>query len=162
MKERRPLIHDGGRLLTFLVKRLSIPRESWTHTYFFDGNKTIIPTVKWKRRDYLMPHLDNLVEFINLNQPCVVVGMGKLCAEAMIGKSILKKAAGTYWDSKTVLKQKAKLYKVWISHTTDAALYNPELAVGITRIIWRAAMEAGIETKIDYSLTFPDFWYGYQ
>jgi hypothetical protein len=153
-RNRQPLCHDGGKLLIWLVKRLSIPRESWVHTYCFFGQKKQLPTKKLERRKLLVPSIEDLKKFIEVHQPCVVVGMGQLACECFTGASLLKKKAGTSWDSRLMDD------KVWISQSTDAALFDPQLAVPISRVLGKAAMQAGINIKLNTDLTMFD-WSNY-
>jgi hypothetical protein len=157
IKEKRQLVDDRGKLLIFLIKRLSIPRHAWVHTYCYDGNNPkSIPTQKWKRKTFLAPYIEKLLDFISLNSPCTIVGMGKLAMECMLGDSLLKKKAGTYWRP-NIPFTKLGVERVWITRSPDAALFNPELAVSLSRCIGKAALEANIDIKIDYTLPMFDF-----
>jgi hypothetical protein len=82
--------------------------------------------------------------------------MGKLSMECLLGASLLNRKAGTCWTPNLSFTR-AGVNKVWITNSTDAALYNPVMAVGISRILVRAAVEADLEPKIDYTLTMFDF-----
>jgi hypothetical protein len=127
-------------LLTFLLRRHSINREDWVHTYCFSGTKESLPGRKKDRLQEILPDLRKAEEFIRLNQPCVVVGFGSLPCEFLTGAGVLSTKAGTWWDTK-------KFGRVWITHSPEAALYKPDLVVQISRTIRRAAEQAGIETK---------------
>jgi hypothetical protein len=155
-KNRQLLCHDGGKLLIWLVKRLSIPREVWNHTYCFTGQKKQLPTKKKDRVEFLDSHMRKLKEVIRVNSPCVVVGSGKITCECLTGSSVLKRRAGTRWKTNLTFSR-AGVKKVWIMHNTDAALYDPDLIVSMTRVLWKAATEAGIPTQIDYDLKMFDF-----
>lgn len=157
-KEKRDLCHEGGKLLTWLIKRLSISREDWTHTYCFSGaNKSQIPTIKQERLDYLKPHKDRLINTIRMNAPCVVIGMGKLSSEILTGGSLLKKKVNTYWHPNIIALRGLGVYSVWITYSPDAALYNPEVLVGMSYVFCEAAKEAGIIVKFDYTLQMFNF-----
>lgn len=97
-----------------------------------------------------------MLDFIQLNEPCVVVGMGKLSMECLLGASLLNRKAGTCWTPNLAFTRLG-IEKVWITNSTDAALFNPVMAVSISRILVKAAEEADIEPKIDYSLPMFDF-----
>lgn len=158
MKEHRALCHDGGRLLVWLTRRLTIPREDWLHTYCFSGaNKSQIPTIKKDRKEYLEPHIERLLETIKMNSPCVVIGMGKLSSEILAGGSLLKKKVDTYWEPNIMALRGLGVLKVWITYGPDAALYNPELLVGMSYVFCEAAKEANITIKFDYTLPMFDF-----
>jgi uracil-DNA glycosylase family 4 len=158
VREGRPLCHDGGKLLTFTVRRLSIGREDWVHTYCYDGLNPI-PTKKFERRDFLAGHIASLLDFLRINQPCVVVGLGKLTTECLIGVSLISKRVGTYWRP-TIPYARIGVKKVWIAYNPDAALYDPLLYVDISRVIGLAAIEANIPIKIDHTLPMFD-WTNY-
>lgn len=160
IKERRALIHDGGQLLTWMIRRLSIPRDRWVHTYCYEGNKKSIPSKLWKRKGFLDPHVDALLDFATKNSPCSVVAMGKFSTEVLIGGSLLKRKVGAEWDTRPKFR-KIGIEKAWVTYMPDAALYSPDLVVDITRMLMCAAHEAHIKTKIDYSLPVFRNWYKY-
>lgn len=137
---------------------MGIAREDWVHTYCFSGaNKKQIPTIKEERKAYLAEHKERLVNTIQMNTPCVVIGMGKLSSEVLVGGTLLKKTVNTYWHPDIIAFRKLGIYKVWITYGPDAALYNPELLVGMSYVVGEAALEAGITVKFDYTLKCFDF-----
>lgn len=137
---------------------MGIPREDWVHTYCFSGaNKKQIPTIKQERLAYLEPHKERLVDTIRMNIPCVVIGMGKLSSEILAGGSLLKKKVNTYWNPNIVAFWKLGIEKVWITYSPDAALYSPDLVVGMSYVFGEAAIEANIPVKFDYTLPMFDF-----
>lgn len=158
VKDHRPLSHDGGKLLVWLIKRLSIPREEWIHTYLFGGaNKKSIPTVKQLRKEFLAPHVERLLDTIKMNSPCVVIGMGKLSSEILAGGSLLKKKVNTHWEPNIMILRRLGINRVWITYGPDAALYDPGLLVGMSYVFFEAAKEANITIKFDYTLPMFDF-----
>ena len=126
-------------LLTFLLRRHSINREDSVDAFCFLGTQESLPGRKKNRLREIFPDLSKADEFIRLNQPCVVVGFGRL-PEFLTGASVLSTKAGTWWDTK-------KFGRVWITHSPEAALYKPDLVVQISRVIKFAAGQAEIETK---------------
>jgi hypothetical protein len=86
--------------------------------------------------------------------PSGVVGMGTLASECLTGYSILKKRAGSYWETLPQFRQ-AGIHKVWITHPSSECLLKPDLFVDITRTIGHAAMEISLPIKIDYTLMVP-------
>lgn len=149
-KLREPLSHEGGKLLRMLISRLSIERKDWVHTYCFSGDKAMLPKQKKKRLDALSLDRRKLHLFIDVNQPCVVVGLGRLACEILTGASLINSKAGTCW---TV----PKLGRVWICYGPDAALYDPGMAVEIYGILAKAAEAAGIETKFNREVAMFDW-----
>jgi hypothetical protein len=125
----------------------------------YPGQKKTIPTKAYLRRDFLAPYIDELTEFIRVNQPCVVIGMGKLAGEILVGPSIFSTIVNTYWEPKFLPFIKyLGLRKVWLTYMPDAALLQPDIAVNIAGIIYRATLDAHIATKIDADLIVPSFW----
>lgn len=157
-KNRQLLCHDAGRLLVWIIKRLSIPRDRWNHTYCFTGQKKQLPTKKKDRKLLLAADMQRLIDVVKANQPCVLVGMGKLTCECLLddAPSVLKNWAGTRWGTNQTFS-KLGIRTAWISYTTDAALFDPELSVGISRVIGKAAAEAGIPIKINTNLSMFDW-----
>jgi hypothetical protein len=92
-----------------------------------------------------------------MNVPCVVIGMGKLSSEILAGGSLLKKKVNTYWNPNIIIFWSLGIDKVWITYNPDAALYNPELLVGMSYVFGHAAREANIPVKFDYELKMFNF-----
>lgn len=158
VKNHRALCHDGGQLLIWFIKRHSIAREDWVHTYCFGGaNKKQIPTKQLERKTYLKPHVDRLIETVSMNSPCVVIGMGKLSSEILAGGSLLNKKVNTYWHPNIIALRGLGVNKVWITHNPEAALYSPELLVGMSYVFCMCAEEANIPFKLDYTLPMFNF-----
>jgi hypothetical protein len=137
---------------------LSIKREDWIHTYAYDGDIRTkpIPTQKLERKEFFVPQVNGLIEIIQLNQPCIIIGMGKLPMECLLGESLLNKKVGADWRPIRQFRD-IGINKVWITHNPDAALFDPVLAVDLSWIIYRAALEANIPTKIDHNLKLFDW-----
>jgi hypothetical protein len=95
-----------------------------------------------------------------VNQPVSVVGMGKLSAECLIKGSVLKYKTGSCWGVKPRYRQ-AGVDHAWITYVPDAALYDPALFVDITRVLGKAALEAGIPIEINYQLPIYKNWHRY-
>jgi hypothetical protein len=155
-----PLGPDGQELLSWMVRRLSIGREQWVQTYCYPKNRKTLPTVKWKREKVLAPYVDLLMETIRRNEPCVIVGMGKLASEVLLGVIQIKKVTGTQWRPKLAFARLEGHDRIWIVHSPNAALFDPNLAVEISQVIWQAGMEAGIRTELDHSIKLYD-WKNY-
>lgn len=149
-KLRQPLAHDGGKILKMCLARLSIPRESWVHTYCYQGDKEELPKKKQDRLDKMAPDLLKAKEFIRLNQPCVVLGLGRIACEFLTGASIISTRAGTCWKT-------PKYGKVWITNSPDAALFDPGMVVDIYGVIAKAAEAANIPTKFDPTIPLFDW-----
>jgi hypothetical protein len=95
-----------------------------------------------------------MAEFIKVNSPCVIVGMGRLACETLTGESVLNSRAGTWWQTED-------FGKVRIAQSTESALYDPELIVGISGVLTDAAVWAGLEIRFDPSVPMFD-WEPYE
>jgi uracil-DNA glycosylase len=149
--ERKPLVHDGGRLLRNTLQRISVPRNRWVHGYFFNGQKSQLPTKQAERHEFMLDHVEETREFIASHQPCVIVGMGKLTCECFLRTSTMKWVAGRPWKPRLSFRRDG-IKKVWISHSPNAALFDPNLIVDISRVLGLAAREAGIDVKINFDV----------
>ena len=141
----KPLSHDGGQLLQMLIRRLSIRREDWVHDYCFIGIKGQLKKKKKERQLQLADDMRRLDVKIHANDPCVVVGMGKLSCEVLTGASLVSAKAGTCWNTE-------KYGKVWVTYSPDAAMFDPTVVVDIYGVLANAAKAAGIETQLDLSV----------
>lgn len=146
---RRPLGHGGGQLLQMLLKRLSIRREDWVHEYCCE-NKEELPKKKKERLQALLENIRRVKERIRMNEPCIIVGMGKLSCEVLTDASLVKSRAGTCWRTKD-------FGKVWITYSPDAALFDPPLVVEIYGVIAKAAEAAGIPIEFNPKVPMFDF-----
>src|SRR5262249_53123562 len=134
--------HGAGELLRFMLRRMSLSRQTWTHAYCFRGDKKDIPSKKKERLGFLADHLTAVNQLISANQPCVVVGLGKLACEYLTGHSVISDRAGTCWPT-------ANHGRVWITYAPDAALFDPVLCVSIYGVLFKAAEKANLNPKFD-------------
>jgi hypothetical protein len=147
-----PLGSDGQELLGWIVRRLSIKREQWSQAFCYPKNRKHLSTRKWLREKELEPYVEKLVETIRRNEPCVIVGMGKLASEVLLGITMIKKVTGTKWRSKLRFARMEGHEALWITHSPNAALFDPNLAVEISQVVWQAALEAELPAELDHSI----------
>jgi hypothetical protein len=152
-QSHRELSHDGGRLLMWLTDSLSLQRgKHWTHSYCFRDQKKFVPTVKEERKRYLtdaMARLHSEMEEARRRfGALVVVGLGKLSCECLLDATDLNAKAGTYWKNVRRMWFDIVTDRIWIANSTDAALFDPVLIVEITRVLAKAAEQAGIEIRL--------------
>jgi|SRR5271165_1054780 len=152
-----PLGSDGEELLAWLVRRLSIDRTQWVKTYCYPKNRKTLPKKKRERQKRLAPYVDRLVEFIEYNEPCVLIGMGKLSSEVLLGVTMIKKVTGSKRRTQLPFMLMENHREAWIVDSPNAALFDPNLAVNISQIIWAAALEAGLPAEIDYNVRLFDW-----
>jgi hypothetical protein len=143
---RRPLCHDAGKMLVWILERHKIPRERWSHTYCFWGLKKALPTRKDEREETLRMDREQLASFFATESPGEVVALGKLPCEIMTGDSILKHKSCTCWRPLPVW-QKLGIKRVWITHSAQEALYKPDLAVDIAGVLCTAAKKLGLQPR---------------
>ena len=133
------LTPDGWQLLRMLMARLSIERTDWVHTDCDPEGRQL-----GGKKEHRLEMLDTKAIYarIDLHQPCVVVGMGRLSCEFLTGASLISRRAGTCWFNDI-------LDEVWICYSPDAALRDPKETVGIYGVLAKAAEKAGIETRFN-------------
>ena len=86
-----------------------------------------------------------------------VISLGKLPCEVFTGSTY---PIGTYWGTLPIF-QRAGVQKVWTASDIMSCLYTPDIAVDVSRILYRATCDLGIPTKIDHKLIVPSFWIDY-
>jgi hypothetical protein len=163
----RELVHDGGKLLQYLLDRLSIPRTGWVHSYCYRGQKKELPTTKKERSKALEQWMVALALFIRKeaeevpNRQLEALALGRLACECLTGSSEIGKKAGTCWKPRQEWRE-IGLKRIWISYSTDAALFDPGLTPAIYGVIAAAARTAGfgICSKTPQELT-PFDWSEY-
>jgi uracil-DNA glycosylase family 4 len=154
MNSKVKLTHDAGRLLRMYIAMLTIDRTDWVHDYCYMGAKKNLPTKKVERLTMLSGDIQRLDSSIELNRPCVIVAMGRLACEVLVGASLIKSRAGTCWHTD-------KYGKVWVTYPPDAALFDPSLSVDISAVLAKAAEVAGIEVKDNLKIPMFD-WEPYE
>lgn len=157
------LSHDGGKLLKFLLARLSILPNQWKHGYCFEGQKKTLEkeagTHKKERQQFLRDHLTRLHERMVLAKDELgemqIVGFGRLACECLTGSTELKKRSGTTWKPLPIWRDLTQ--RVWICYSTDAALFDPVQVVEMSGVLARAAERVGIITKTRIELPMFDW-----
>jgi hypothetical protein len=154
-----PAANDINALLWWIIKRLSLkPKEHCVFEYLFEGDKRLVPKQKATRRTFLEPHTAALQRRLEplfasrraaRRDPSGLICVGALACECLTGHSYLKERTGAAWLPLPRF-QMLGMTKVWVMDDPLSALYNPELAVGISQVIWQAALELGHECKMDY------------
>jgi hypothetical protein len=148
-----PLSHDGGKLFKWLIDRQSIGPMNWTFDYCCRKLKKEIPTQKEARKSFLATHMEllhkEMAEAKRVYGEIVIIGLGKLSCECLLDEVDLKNRAGTYWVSSRKLWHDIieEGEVVWVANSPDAALFDAQLIVEITRVIKMGAKQAGIATK---------------
>lgn len=164
---KKELVHDGGRMLRYCLERMSIPREGWKHTYAYKGQKKDLPTRKKERWTFLATSMEELgrsiqKELIRVPESNTeVLAVGRLACECLTGSSEIGKRAGTCWKPRKEW-QETGLRRVWVSYSTDGALFDPALVTSIYGTIATAAKAAGfvLQHKTPQQLT-PFDWSEY-
>lgn len=95
---------------------------------------------------------------LQFKKPKAIVVMGAKACEAFLGSDKLKEWEGTTWvpDEPFVREY---VEHIWISYSPAYALESPAESVGIYRILWHAAIDAGLKPQVDK--TVKPFDYGF-
>jgi hypothetical protein len=141
---------DGVRMLRHILRRYSIFTD-----YRFEYCYTEKPPSKVADRKELIEQAKRNLESYWIEQSGVIVGLGWMPCEVLLGKgkTKLKNFVGTKW---TYVGDSAR--HVWISYDPAGILYDPGLVVDISAVIVVAAKEAGFPTKVntDDTLAYMD------
>lgn len=146
--------HDAAKILHMLMSRLSIPRSDWVLARCFAGRKKDLSSKKAERLKQMANDIISLDVLLELNRPCVVVGMGKLPCEVLVNASLLSTRAGSCWRCRFG-------GKAWITYSPDASLFDPGLVVDMSAVLAKAAEWAKIETKFNRNTILFD-WTDYE
>jgi uracil-DNA glycosylase family 4 len=85
-------------------------------------------------------------------KPKAVVAMGRFAIEALTGRSDkVKESEGTTWIPMEPAFREFVPH-IWACYSPAYALQDMGESVGIFRVLWHAATEAGLEPKIDKTL----------
>jgi hypothetical protein len=167
------------------------PKEDCVFEFCYDGPGKDIPTRKKERTEFLAPYVEALcgrlsqfphdpidLELLKVNLRDLksmektrrdayyerlkliksgVVSLGKLPCEVFTGSTY---PIGTYWGTLPIF-QRVGVQKVWTASDIMSCLYTPDVAVDVSRTLYRATCDLGIPTKIDHKLIIPSFWVDY-
>lgn len=145
----RPFVSRAGEILLNLLGRMSLTTEQVYLDY----------TVKcWAGKKMPKQKCDRLVcieacsyyRFATLqNMPNLrkIVGMGSLTLEAITGSTEMKHFEGESWTPREIeLRQWGE---VWITYSPAYLEEKPAEIPNVSRIIWTAAQEAGLEPRVN-------------
>lgn len=149
---QKPYAMDCGRLLDWMLKRMSIDpkRVAYEYTLRCYPQKSL-PTTKAKRANCILECNGYRFATIAKLRPKAVVCLGQTSLEAFTGKT----KVGDYSERKVGVQQTSVsrfVPNVWIGYSLQYCLISPSDSVQVFRTIWCAAEEAGLKPKINASV----------
>jgi hypothetical protein len=147
LEEAKPYMTDGDRLLGHVLDRYSL---ELSHHYFIQYCYSEKPPSKQVDRLTLKEHRRNqLLDTFRISPVDLsLVVMGKLSCEMVFTKAKYPNRPGTAWkldpffNTDKIIKQRA-----WVTYNPAAALFDPNLIVDISAVIFNAAQEANLPIK---------------
>lgn len=148
-RARRPYSMDVGKLLNWLLLRMSVDPEDVVYEYTLRcyAQKTL-PTTKAER--YVCIQECNQYRFATIAKcrPKAIVTFGQVSLEAFTGKTRVKDNSGLNVPTNEGLVKKYVPH-VWCGYSVQYGLMSPAEVPDMFRTIWYAAKEAGFKLKIN-------------
>lgn len=161
-KRGRGAVSEGVEFLRWCFRRMSIDRADVYIDYVLkcypSGNNKIIKEMKnkAKRQSFYEACSSYRIATLQLLKPKAIVVLGAKSCEAFLGGDKLKDWEGTTWipDEPFVREY---IDEVWVSYSPFHALKSPGESVEIFRVLWHAAIDAGLNPKIDKTVKPHDY-----
>lgn len=149
---QRPYAMDSGRLLDWMLKRMSIDPAKVAYEYTLRCYpKGSLPTTKAGRAACIMECNKYRFARIAKIKPKAIVTLGLASLEAFTGKTKLKTSTERNWRAwEPVVARHCPT--VWTSYSLAYCLMSPTDSTQVARTIWCAAEEAGLNPKVDASV----------
>lgn len=160
-RRNRGLCSNAVEWLKWALSRMSVDRKNVYVDYVlkcYPGNAKKQFKKKANRQVYYEVCSTYRVATLQLIKPKAIIAMGSKACEAFLGSDKVGDYEGTNWipDEPFVREHVERL---WISYSPAYALEAPAESVGIYRVLWFAAMEAGLQPKLNTKQT--PFDYGF-
>lgn len=145
----RPFITEVGDLLRHFIARMGIDPMFVYYDYIlkcYGGKK--IPTQKAERLVCIQAcskyRFATLQTIPNLKS---IVVMGKIGLEAFTGNSEIGKFEGCSWECREPEVRDLNIQHVWVTYSPHYVFEKPAETPELYRVIWCAAVEAGLNPK---------------
>jgi hypothetical protein len=127
--------------------RLLLHRYGVYQNYRVDFCYDETPPSKAKERRAMLDEARARQEGVWLQHPGVIVGMGWMACELLIGvgKTKLKDKTGTKWHVVSDIIERT----AWITYDPDSCLYDPALVVDIAAVVVAAGKEADLPMSVE-------------
>lgn len=157
-RRHQSFISDEADYLDNMMKRMSIDRAN----YYLDYVLKCYPKpckqfgIKAHRQVMIEACSKYLIATLQFLKPKAIVLMGATACESVMGSDEVGNYEGTLWEPKHPLLRPC-VEKVWITYSAAYGLKDPAESVGIYRVLFYAALAAGLEPKFDTKLIQYDY-----
>lgn len=160
-KRSRGVCSEAVEWLKWAFARMSISRSDVYVDYVlkcYPGKLVKQFKKKLNRQIYYEACSEYRVATLQRIKPKAIVVMGSKACEAFLGGDKIGEWEGTTWipDEPFVREH---VEKIWVSYSPAAVFKSPGDSVTIFRVLWFAAIDAGLKPKIDKTKT--PFDYGF-
>lgn len=145
----RPFTSQQADLVRWMFKRMGIPPECYHFEYVL---KCAPPNSKPpKKKADRMQCIESCSQYryatMQFGMFNVVVGLGRIACEALMGSHELSKFSGTWWEPNEVATRQCSP-AIWIGPNPAAVLMNPSTAPELHRVLWAACIHANYHPSI--------------
>jgi len=150
-KRHRGIVSDGVEWLKWALRRMSVSRQDVYVDYVLKCYPGRSKDFKKKalRAEMVEQCFHYRVATLQHVKPKAIVAMGRFACEALTGRSDkVKESEGTTWTpSEPAVREFVP--HVWVSYSPAYVLQDMGESVGVFRVLWHAAVDAGLKPKLD-------------
>lgn len=158
-RRSKPFVSESSDYVDYLMKQMSIDREDYYLEYtikcFAKASKEF--GRKPQRQQIIQACTKYRLATLQFVKPKAVVLMGPTSCEAVMGSEKVGMFEGTSWTPKEPMLREF-VEHVWITYNPAYGLQDIAESVGIYRVLFNAAIDAGLIPK--YNDTIKKFDYG--
>lgn len=145
----RGMVSEAAEWVKWAFRRMSITEGYWLD-YVVKCNSSGCKTFgqKAERAQVIEACSVYRIATLQLLKPKVIVAMGTVAGETFTGQSKVGLIEGTTWIPKEPFVRDFVPH-VWVSYSAGYPLQDPAESVGVFRTLWFAALEAGLNPKIN-------------
>lgn len=153
-KRGRGAVSQGAELLGWMFRRMSIAKADVYIDYVLkcypSGSKESRKHIKTKanRQQCYEACSTYRIATLQLLRPKAIVVMGAKACEAFLGSDKVGDWEGAKWIADEPFVRDFSP-EVWVTYSPFYALQSPAESVEIFRVLWHAALDAGLKPKID-------------
>lgn len=152
------LVSDAADFLKWLLLRMSIGTDKVYVDYVLKCFPK--PNKNFGKKAFRQQYIEacSVYRFATLQQikPKAVIAMGATACEAFVGSEKVANFEGTFW---TPLEPRVReiVDSVWITYSPAYALQDPAESVTIYRTLFAAAIQAGLNPKLNKTARHYDY-----
>lgn len=148
-QRNRPFVSESASLILHFIDRMGLNRDDvWLDYVLKCAAGKQVPSKKSDRLQCIEACSKyRFATLQTLPQLKAIVIMGKISLEAFTGNTELKNFEGMSWGANEPQVRDCGVSQVWVTYNPNYLLEKPAETPEVYRVIWRAAIAAGLQPK---------------